>query len=198
MTRRIYLELDFPTTYEVEQLDRIDRSGGLRAYGFPDALPISPQLEMADAPILRVTPHEGQPWVGVFQGAEYRFPAAASGRLLAWPDPASFCVVYAGGGVVVRADDPTRTYEIDCFPVTETFAVPDQGLVLFADFTNLIAYGRDGVRWRSRRLALDEVRVDGVEDDTLHVSGFFGGGHERFVVDLATGEASGQPFQPSE
>jgi hypothetical protein len=50
----------------------------------------------------------------------------------------------------------------------------------------------------SRRLALDEVRVEGVEGDALLVSGFFGGPHNRFSVDIATGRASGQPFQPPE
>lgn len=198
MSRRIHLEFEFPATYEVEQLDRIDRSGGLRVYEFPDAVPISSQQEIADAPILRVAPQHGQPWIGVFLGAQFRFPAAASGRLLAWPDEASFCVVYAGGGVVVKADEPTRNYEIDCYPITGTFSAPSRSIVLFADFTNLIAYGRDGLIWRSRRLALDDLRVESVEGDSAHVSGFFGGSSEHFVVDLTTGEASGRPFQPPE
>ena len=196
MSRRLRLELDFPTTYEVEQLGRIDRSGGLRAYSFPDAVPIGPQLEMADRPILRVTPETGDAWVGVFNGADYGAPAAAGGQLIAWPDRESLCVVYAGGGVVVRADDPMQTYEIDAFPITGTFVVPEGGVVLFADFTNLAAYGPDGLLWRSRRLAVDDLRIDAVEDGVIHAHGFFGVRSDRFTVDLATGEASGQPFQP--
>jgi hypothetical protein len=47
MSRRLHLELDFPVSYEVEQLDRIDRSGGRRAYGFPDALLLDRQQELA-------------------------------------------------------------------------------------------------------------------------------------------------------
>src|SRR5215813_685339 len=124
MSRRVHLELDFPTTYEVEQLGRIDRSGGLRAYTFPDAVPIGPQLEMADRPILRVTPDTGEAWIGVFYGADFRAPAA-SGRLIAWPDTKSLCVVYAGGGVVVRADEPTQTYEIEAFPITGTMVAAE-------------------------------------------------------------------------
>ena len=103
-----------------------------------------------------------------------------------------------GGGVVVRADDPTQTYEIDVFPVTATFVAAGRGVVLFADYTNLSAYGTDGLIWGSRRLALDDLRVEDVEGDALRVAGFFGESLERFTVDLSTGEPSGQPFQPPE
>ena len=159
----------------------------------------NPQQELADRPILGITPEAAEPWVGVFYGGQFGVPPAATGRLIAWPDAASFCVVYAGGGVVVRADDPTRTYEIDAYPVTGTYVVPERGIVVFADFTSLAAYDDGDLRWRSRRLALDDVRVEGVDGDALRVAGFFGGGRlDRFIVDLATGEASGQRFQPPE
>ena len=101
-----------------------------------------------------------------------------------------------GSAVVVRADDPHATYEIDTYLVTGALVVPERGVVVFADHTNLTAYGGDGLLWRSRRLALDDVRVEGIEGDSLLVYGFFGGHGERFAVDIATGRASGQPFDP--
>jgi len=195
---RLKLELDFPVTYEVEQLDRIDRSGGRRAYGFPDALSIDPQQDVAAGPILGVRPEAGDPWVGVFYGGGYKVPPSVTARLIAWPDGRSFCVVYAGSAVVVRADDPHATYEIDTYLVTGTLVVPERGVVVFADHTNLTAYGGDGLLWRSRRLALDDVRVEGIEGDALIVYRFFGSHSDRFKVDIATGQASGQPFQPPE
>lgn len=195
---RLLVESYFPATYEVEQLDRIDRSGGRRAYGFPDAVPINSQQDVAAGPILAVTPELGDEWVGVFYGGDSGVQPAATARLIAWPDGRSFCVVYKGSAVVVRADDPHQTYEIDTYLVRGTFVVPDRGVVVFADHTNLTTYGRDGLLWRSRRLALDDVRVEGVEGEALIVYGFFGSHSDRFKVDLATGQASGQPFQPPE
>jgi len=190
----------------VEQLDRIDRSGGRVAYGFPGAVSIDPQQDVAAGPILAVAPEVGAPWVGVFNGGDYRVPTvdAAVPRLIAWPDAQSFCVVYRGNAVVVRADEPTATYEIDTYLVTGTFVVEEKGVVVFADFDHLIAYGGDGLLWHSPRLALDDVRVEGIEGDTLIVYGYFAtaeptgpdGGCERFAVDIATGQASGQPWQP--
>ena len=143
-----------------------------------------------------VNPEGGDSWVGVFHGGDYGSPPAATARLIAWPDARSFCVVYKGTGVVVRADDPHETYEIESYPVTGTFVVPKRGAVVFADFTSLTAYGRDGLLWGSPRLALDDLRVEGIEGDALLVYGFFGSHSDRFMVNLATGEASGRPFDP--
>jgi hypothetical protein len=197
VSRRLEFEFDFLTNYEVVPLERIDRSGAKRAYGFPDAVPVDPQQELADRPILEVRPVRGDSWVGVFYGAGERVPRAAPGRVIGWPDEWSLCVLYAGGAVVVRSDDPTTTYEIDCHPITGVLAVPKREIVIFSDSLGLVAYGRDGLIWRTPGLALDELRIDHVEGDVLHVAGFFGSRKlDPFVVDLATGEPSGQPFEP--
>jgi hypothetical protein len=198
MSRNIPYEIEFACDYEVAPLERIDRSIG-RAYSFPDGLPVDPQQQHADRPIVAVRPRVGDPWVGVFYGGSYLSGDAVSGRLIAWPDGHSLCVVYAGGAVVVRADNPKSTYEIAASPViTDMRVVPELELVLFADWTNLHAYGADGPVWHSRRLALDELKIDDVEAETIHVSGFFGGSYDAFTVNARTGEASGQPYDPSQ
>ena len=152
---------------------------------------------MADRPILKVEPGRGDPWVGVFYGGEYGVPPAVPGRLIGWPGGWSLCVVYASSGVVVRADDPTMTYEIDAYPVTGVVVVPERDVVLFSDFTTLSATDPAAFCARSPRLALDDVRVEEVDGDVVRVKGFFGGRKlDEFTVDIATGEPIGQPFQP--
>ena len=198
MSRNIPYELEFACDYEVAPLERIDRSIG-KAYSFPDGLAVDPQQELADRPIVEVRPRLGDAWVGVFYGGSFASGEAVSGRLIAWPDGHSFCVVYAGGGVVVRADDPKNTYEIASNPViTGMRVVPELEIVLFADWTNLHAYGADGLMWHSRRLALDELKINGVEGETIHASGFFGGSYNAVTVNARTGEASGRPYDLSE
>jgi hypothetical protein len=192
---RLLVESDFPAAYAVEQLDRIDRSGERRAFGFPDAVEIDPQQDVAAGPILAVAPEASDPWIGVFYGGDSGVPPAATARLITWPDGRSFCVVYKGSAVVVRGDDPRETYEIDTYLVRGTFTVPKRRMVVFADHTNLTAYGGDGLLWRSPRLALDDIRVEGIDGDALIVYGFFGSHTDRFKVDLATGQTLGQPFQ---
>ena len=80
MGRIIESQFEFLAGYEVEQLERIDRSGGVRVLGFPDAVAVDPQQEMVDGPIIRVNPSVGQPWVGVFYGGGMasRLPQAAA------------------------------------------------------------------------------------------------------------------------
>ena len=194
MGRVIESQFDFEARYEVEQLERIDKLGGASVIGFPDAVDVDRQQELADRPILRVHPVGGDPWVGVFYGrASYPVPPACHGRLLAWPDERSICVVNAGSGTVVRSDAPKETYDIASFPITDLLVVPSHSLVVFADFTNLAAYGADGLIWRSPRLALDELAITGAEGDVLHATGFFG---ERSDIPISVDLQTGLPREP--
>jgi hypothetical protein len=173
--------------YEVEQLERIDRSGGVRILGFPDAVAVDPQQEMADGPIIRVHPSVGQPWVGVFHGGGYGVPPAASGRLLGWPDQVSLCVVYAGGGIVVRTDAPEETFEIESFPITSVLVAADHEVVVFSDFTSFTAYDRGGLRWR-KKVASDDATLLSVEGDEIVGTGSLNGVNDRSIrVKLANG-----------
>ena len=88
--------------YDVEQLERIDRSGGVRVLGFPDAGAVDPQQEMADGPIIRVHPSVGQPITSVL--------AAADHEVVVFSDFTSF-TAYDRGGLrwrkEVASDDAT-------------------------------------------------------------------------------------------
>ena len=74
--------------------------------------------------------------------------------------------------------------------------IPERDFVGFADLTNLIAYGPDGIVWRSGRVALDELEIIRAKGDVLHVAGFFGSvNRAEFTVDLRTGRPSGAPYE---
>jgi hypothetical protein len=190
MTKRIESAFEFVARYQVEQLERIERHGVELFLQFPDAVPLHPQQELAAGPILRVHPADGKPWIGVFRKGALGFPRGAPNRLIGWPDERSRCVVYAGGAVVVRTDEPALNYEIAAAPITDVLVVPDHELVVFADFTHLEAYGRDGLLWRAD-VASDEARIDRVEGNLLHGGGFYlGWNNAPFTVDLRDGTVS--------
>jgi hypothetical protein len=153
---------------------------------------------MADGIVLAVRPAEGEPWIAVFDMGEYGSPPAAPRQVLAWPDPRSFCVVQDGVACVVRSDEPQTYEEIDMSPICDVLAVPGHDLVVFADYTNLIAYDADGVAWRSSRLAWDDLRIVRAAGDTLEVSGFDptsrDASHPVFAVDLHTGRSDDSPY----
>ena len=79
--------------------------------------------------------------------------------------------------------------EIECYPITDFAVVAERSLVVFADGLSLVAYGADGICWRTRRLVFDELRILGVEGECLRVSGWGAGdAYPEFTVRLTTGE----------
>ena len=193
--RQVESTSEFLARYEVRQLDRIDRQFSSIVLAFPDGVPVDRQQELADAPILAVAPAAGPRWIGVFDDGGYGVPPAAHAQVIGWPDEVSLCVVKGGSAWLVRTDEPTRNGEIAAFPICDVLVVPDHELGVFADLTNLIAYGREGIAWRSRRLALDDLKIVRADGDVLHVAGFFGSvTRAEFTVDLRTGGATGVPY----
>jgi hypothetical protein len=148
MARALESQFDYAAAYEVVALERTQHAGETRAYSYPGTAPVLGDQELADGPILEVRPANRPPWIGVFYGGDYEHPPAAPGRLIGWPDGVSLCVVWKGGAVIVRSDDPSDTYEIEpIHPITGVFSVPEHEMTLFADFTHLAAYGADGLIW---------------------------------------------------
>jgi hypothetical protein len=156
--------------YELEQLERIDRQISSRVLAFPGATAVDRQQELAEWPVLAVYPVGVEPWIGVFHGGGYGVPPAPPGQVIGWTDGKSLCVLKTGGGSLVRADDPAVTGEIESFPITNVLAIPEQGLIVFANFTDIVAYNADGIAWRSGRLALDELDIIRAEGDVLRVA----------------------------
>jgi len=187
-------DLSFAARYELVPLERIPRTGEFgRAYGYPGAFALDPQQEMAAGPILGVRPAKGEPWVGVFAGGGYGVPPAAPEQVVGWPDEESFCVVKTGSGVVVRAREPRADREIDVFPICDVVSIPEPTLVIFANFTDLTAYGPEGIAWQSGRLVADDLKIVSLEGAHLRVSGYAWGADVEFLVDVATGVAPDKP-----
>jgi hypothetical protein len=180
------LIFEFPARYELVFHDRIPREAGMPVWELPAGVHADPQHELALAPIVEVRPAAGSPWVGIFfaeHGVNIR------GTLIGWPDEESLCFFGGGGAYVVHSSGPARVTLVEGGPVLQQqYVVAEAGVVLFADWTNLLAYDRSGLRWQSPRLADDEVQVDGVEGDVIGCSGFFGAnGKQNFTVDLRSG-----------
>jgi hypothetical protein len=130
MSESLVGETAFPVHFDLVTLDRIDRSGGKDVFAFPGARPVDRQQELSAGPILEVRPAAGDPWIAVFYGAEgYAVPPAVGRAVIAFPDGRTFCVIRNGSGVIVRADDPLATSEIESRPITGYLVVTDVDLV---------------------------------------------------------------------
>lgn len=105
-------------------------------------------------------------WVGVF--ASGTIPGGTSG-IYTHPDARCVCVVSRGDGYIVRVDEPTQWTAIAAHPIFDATAVPDCHVLVFATYTDIVAYGVDGLVWQTGRLALDELHITRVEGANVYV-----------------------------
>jgi hypothetical protein len=109
------------------------------------------------------------------------------------PDPTRVCVVSRGQGYIVLASDPRRWEPVSVAPVIDVRSIPGADLVVFADYTGLVAYGEQGLRWRTKRLTWNNMKIVAVTTDRI-VGEYDDLGSDEprtFHVDLATGKNSG-------
>lgn len=136
------------------------------------------------------TPSGGASWLGMF--AFGKLGKGTSG-VLAMPDPEQLCVVSRGAGYLVPVRDPSAWEAVQALPVTDVRAVPSAGIVVFADFTELMAYGAEGLRWRTQRLSWDGFKIVQVTERSI-IGEYWDMRTEAmqtFEVDLATGAQKG-------
>ncbi|WP_147439756.1 hypothetical protein [Corallococcus sp. CA049B] len=109
------------------------------------------------------------------------------------PDPEKLCVVSRGAGYLVTARDPSAWEAVQVMPVTDVRAVPSAGVVVFADFTEMVAYGAEGLRWRTKRLSWDGLKIIQVTERSI-IGEYWDMRTEMmqtFEVDLSSGAQKG-------
>ncbi|MEO6776265.1 MAG: hypothetical protein ABI467_25155, partial [Kofleriaceae bacterium] len=144
-----------------------------------------------DGVLVRVEPVAAERWIGIFAFGSFRSSAAT--RVLSMPNPDVFCVVAKGAGYLVSAAKPDVWEAVLVHPVIDVRAIAEAGLVIFTNFTELMAYGAQGVRWRTKRLAWDGLKIVSIGDRTL-LGEYWDMRTEavqQFEVELATGASRG-------
>jgi len=111
-------------------------------------------------------------------------------RIMSSPDPDGVIVISKGAAYLTKADDPNSAKQLPIHPVTDVRVITELGLVIFANFSRLFAYGADGLRWESAHLCTDSLKILSVDGGTITGSGYDPGGPTGtvgFAVDLQTG-----------
>lgn len=144
-----------------------------------------------DGILVEVRPQSGQAWLGTFAFGQVT-PKGVSG-IFTTPDPQRLCAVSRGEGYLVSATTPTVWEAIRATPIIDVQPVRAQGIIVFADYTTLVAYGETGVKWKTKRLAWDSLKITEITD--AFIKGEFwdirSEATANFVVDLATGKHEG-------
>jgi hypothetical protein len=181
------MDTTFSKTYDCEELAETPQPAVSPHYFYPGAATEGGR----DGILVEVHPEHGKPWHGTFAFGQIA-PKGASG-IFATPDSQRICVVARGAGYFVSASEPRCWEPVRATPVTEVRAISAQGIIVFATFTDLVAYGRAGIKWRTKRLSWDNLKITDATDKLI--KGEFwdirSEAMASFIVDLATGTHEG-------
>lgn len=111
------------------------------------------------------------------------------------PDPAMLCAISGGYAYVIDTRAPQQFQRVGYRPVTEVLPLPAAGLLLFASFHSVEAWGSGGRQWQTRRLSWEGLRLGAATGETLTGWGWDlrSDTEMEFVIDLRTGEHTGGP-----
>lgn len=182
------VNLTFPHDYEVEFPTELPSGqGGARSFYFPGGR----QNGGHDGVLVKVAPSGNDtPWFGTFSFGEPQ--GVKINSVFSCPERDKLCVVAAGRGYIVSANSPAKTYEIPALPITDVRVVLEKGLLLFADFTKIVAIGKGGLAWKSGRLSWDGVQISGINSSYVWGKGWDASrsGPIEFNLDLKNGRPS--------
>jgi hypothetical protein len=152
---------------------------------------IEGEIENVAHVAVQVAVEGGGRWVGVF-ACGFDSNKVASG-LFSHPDPERICVVAAGYGYIVDTREPRLYERVIAQPVVSVYPASEAELLLFADFTNISAYDREGIAWRTERLTWEGLRITEVSSTTVRGYGWDMPKDKEveFAVDLKTGQHVG-------
>lgn len=181
----LQLDTSFPRHYDCEQLEELPAK---KCYYFPGASSEGGR----DGPIVHVIPYSGDPWVGVFAFGQLA-PRDGKTGLFTFPDPDILCVVAEGDGYLVRAVNPKEWSPVEVYPICEVVPASGKNLVVFANYTEMVALGTSGLVWRTDRLAWSEMKITRVTSEYIEAETWDIRSEENvtFRVDLSTGQHAG-------
>jgi len=125
----------------------------------------------------------------------FKSPNMPSG-LFACPNPGEVCAVAGGYAYLIDTAHPERCTLLSLRPVVELRVLPAHGLLLFAGFHHLVAWGAGGFAWESARLSWEGLHLAETDGDTLHGSGWNMPADKDipFTLNLLTGKHTGGGF----
>lgn len=187
MTNQLRLDLKFAHEYAVRPVASWSESDQVMRIYFPGEAEVSTERSVA----LQVEPYDGRSWVGIFAG-DYGDQNAAN-LVASCPNRLQICVVAGGDGYIVETNQPSRWLKVQAFPIREALPIPECNLLVFADETQVVAYGPRGLAWQTRDLVSDDLKITNVTNQSISGVGWDASeGHEvEFEVDLESGKVSG-------
>jgi hypothetical protein len=177
--------LQFEHQYEVEQIwETSGLPGGTRKLFYPGAS----ETGGTDGVLLKIVPVAGDTWIGNFAPGHpgHNF----INQVMSCPNPNEVCVIYSGAGYIVQVDNPSNWKSVRSIPVCDALAVLTKRLLVLSDFTRLVAYGVDGLKWESTDVSSDGIQVTDIADEHLGLIGWDAAQQKKVCVSVSLDDGS--------
>lgn len=195
------LSFDFDADYTVERLSESDSRSIQIRFGPPTpstGTTVDSHADRSGSPrwvtltdpsrTIRVTPTKGKQWEGEFMSG-----AGELNGIYSTPARETLCVVVRGQGYFVDVLAPDNFQLVPAAPIVDVVDVPQLGMILFADYTKIVAYGSAGKLWRTTQLSWDGIDIGSIVGSALHGKAWDSPAATKvpFVLDLKTGAFTG-------
>jgi hypothetical protein len=183
------VDLSFPATWRVDVLDARPLILPQRQYIYPAAVE---EVERGALELI-VRPEAGESFLATC-ALGFASPAVPTG-VWSCPDDATLCAVSGGYAYIIDTRAPERFQQVGYRPVTEVKPLVEAGLLIFASFHSIEAWGAAGRLWQTARLSWEGVRLGAASGTELKGWGWDLRTDREvpFTIDLTTGQHSGGP-----
>jgi hypothetical protein len=190
------LAAEFAHDWQAEVLERPPLISPARQFVYPRQVAGEEDTLARGALFLRIRPPAGGEFLATCARgfADPRMPTGVH----SCPNPHELCAVAGGYAYIIDTAQPDRSTQIPLRPVVEVRPLRDFGLLLFAGFQSIAAWGPEGLAWHSARLSHEGLRLTGIDDGRLHGFGWDLQTDKEieFALDLHTGRHTGGAFPP--
>lgn len=147
----------------------------------------SPSVQARTHCLVTFERSSGEKWTGRFLG-DYDEPPAIS-LVCSSGTPGRAFVICAGRGYYLAVNHPDQFDVVTSFPICSVEVVREAPAIIFGSFTDVVAYGSEGLAWRSRDLVSDDLRIVGANERHVEIEGrdAASGSTIRRLLDLKTG-----------
>jgi hypothetical protein len=186
--------LEFPHEWRAEVLAKPPLIAPARQFTYPQQIAGEEDAMARGALLLQVNPAAGGTFIATC-ALGFTEPSMPTG-ILACPNPRELCAVAGGYAYIIDTAEPERSTHIPLKPVAEVLVLAEHGLLIFAGFHAIVAWGREGLAWQTARLSWEGIRITGVEGSALKGFGWNlpTDKEVEFAIDLQTGTHTGGGF----
>jgi hypothetical protein len=146
--------------------------------------------------MVKFSPAHGASWVGIFAFGDMH-PGGECKSYLG-PGKEHLTVIAKGEAYIVSPKDSSSFLHVKSCPAICAIPIPGWNLMLFHDYTEIMAYNESGLAWESKRLSWDGIEIGEVSGDAVSGKSWDAPNEKNveFRVNLANGSHQGGSSPP--